>query len=166
MNKLCIDACPLSGVESLKAVLYQAFLERLDSLDRTKCVFLRRIEGQIMNLTRPLLTWSILLIIVRALVAQLVHGREFKTPGLSILPSQSSSFDGLNWTSDISTNRPAVFCDGDEYGRNLIVADCRDAITGIKRSTQRLRFAERSADPHTWDIGLPSRQIGGKNAAS
>lgn len=118
-----------------------------------------------MDLTRPILLWSFLLIIVRALVVQFVHDRELKTPDLFLLPSQSSSFDSLNQTSDISANKPAIFCDGDQYGRNLIAADCRDAITGLKRSAQRLRFAERSADPQTWDVGLPSRQIGGKDAA-
>lgn len=121
-----------------------------------------------MNQRRLLQAWSFLLLSIRALVVRFVHDREFKTPGLSLLPSQSSSFDSLNQTSlpsDILANKPAVFCDGDEYGRNLIAADCRDAITGIKRSTQKLRFAERYADPRTWDVGLPSRQIGGKDAA-
>ena len=130
--------------------------------------FLGRVEGQIMTLIRPVQTWSFLLLIFRALFVQTVKERELSITEVSILPSQSSSFDNLNQTSlpsNISANKLAVFCDGHEYGRNLIAADCRDAITGIKRSTQRLSFRERSADPQTWDVGLPSRQIGGKDAA-
>lgn len=115
-----------------------------------------------MSLIRPVRIWSFLLLIFRALIVQTVQDRKL------LLPSQSSSFDSLNQTSlpsDISANKPAVLCDGHEYGINLIAADCRDAITGIKRSTQRLSFRERSADPQTWDVGLPSRQIGGKDGA-
>lgn len=119
-----------------------------------------------MNPIRPFQTWSFLLLIVRALCVHPVKDRNLKSPELSLLPSQSSSIDHLNQTSlpsNISVQKPAVICDGDEYGRSLIAADCRDAITGIKRSTQQLRFGERSADPRTWDVGLPSRQIGGKD---
>lgn len=121
-----------------------------------------------MNLTRPLQTWLFLLLVVRALVVQPVLDRELNLTELSLLPSQSNPIDRLNQTSlspDMIPNKPAVYCDGDEYGRDLIIADCRDAITGIKRSTQQLRFGERSADPGTWDVGLPSRQIGGEDAA-
>lgn len=116
-----------------------------------------------MNLTRLLQNWLSLLLIVRALVVQPVQDRELDFTELSLLPSQSISIDRVNQTSfssDIPLNKPAVFCDGDLYGVGLIVADCRDAITGIKRNTQQVRFGERSADPATWDVGLPSRQIG------
>lgn len=120
-----------------------------------------------MNLTRLLQNWLSLLLIVRALVVQPVQDRELDFTELSLLPSQSISIDRVNQTSfssDIPLNKPAVFCDGDLYGVGLIVADCRDAITGIKRNTQQVRFGERSADPATWDVGLPSRQIGSKDA--
>ncbi|CAD6577429.1 MAG: hypothetical protein ASARMPRED_008273 [Alectoria sarmentosa] len=118
-----------------------------------------------MYLIRQLQTWLLFLLIIRALVVQRVQYRELTFTELSLLPSQSSSIDRLNQTSpspdpDISANRPAVFCDATEYGRDLVTADCRDAITGIKRNRQRVRFGERSADPGTWDVGLPSRQIG------
>ena len=111
-------------------------------------------------------TWSFLLLIFRALFVQTVQDRKLNITELSSLTSQST-FNSLNQTSlpsDISANKLAVFCDGHEYGINLIAADCRDAITGIKRSRQRLSFRDRSADPQTWDVGLPSRQIGGKDA--
>lgn len=120
-----------------------------------------------MNPTRPLRPWLFLLLIVRALVVQHVQGREPNFTELFLLSGQSSSFDRLNQTllpQDISASRPAVFCDGNEYGKDLVVADCRDAITGIRRNTQRVRFGERSADIRTWDVGLPSRQIGCKDA--
>ena len=114
--------------------------------------------------------WLIFPLIIRALVLQRIPYRELNFTELSLLPSQSSSIDDLNQTSlspdlDISANKPAVFCDATRYGRGLVAADCRDAITGIKRNKQRVRFGERSADPGTWDVGLPSRQIGGKDAA-
>lgn len=128
---------------------------------------LRLVEGHIMNLTRPLRIWLFLLFIVRALVVQLVQEEELNFTEPSLLPSQSTSIDRLNQTSsspEISTNKPAVFCDGDQYGRNLVVADCRDAIAGIKRNAQQVRFGERSADPRTWDVGLPCRQIGSQVA--
>ena len=123
-----------------------------------------------MYLIRQLQTWLFFLLIIRALVVQRVQYRELNFTELSLLPSQSTSIDRLNQTSpspdpDISANKPAVFCDATEYGRDLVTADCRDAITGIKRNKQRVRFGERSADPETWDVGLPSRQIGGKDAA-
>lgn len=116
-----------------------------------------------MNPTRPLQTWLFLVLIVQALVVQYVQGRELNFTELFLLSGQSSSIDRLNQTllpQDISASRPAVFCDGNEYGKDLVVADCRDAITGIRRNTQRVRFGERSADIRTWDVGLPSRQIG------
>lgn len=124
-----------------------------------------------MNQTHPLQTWLFLpfwLLIVRALVVHPLQGKELKLKltGRSLLSSQSISVNRLNQTSlssDLSANKPAVFCDEEEYGRDLIAADCTDAITGIKRTTRRLRFGERSADPGTWDVGLPSREIGGKD---
>ena len=121
-----------------------------------------------MNLACRLQPWLFLLLIVRALVGQPVQGRELSFTKSSPLPSQSISIHSLNQTSlspDTVANRPAVFCDGAEYGRDLMVSDCRDAITAIKRNLQPLRFGERSADPSTWDVGLPSRQIGRKDAA-
>ncbi len=110
-----------------------------------------------MKLTRPFQMWLLLLLVTSALIL-CVHERE--------LPGQSSSIHHLNQTSlspDIAANKPAVFCDGNQYGRDLVIADCRDAITGIPRTTQRVRFGERSADPRTWDVGLPSRQIGSED---
>ena len=121
-----------------------------------------------MSLTRLLQTWLFLLLIVRALVVQPVQDRELSLTELLRLPSQSSSIHRFNQTPlspDILARKPAVFCDGNEYGRDLIAADCRDAISAIKRNTQRVRFGERSADPGTWDVGLPSRQIGSEDAA-
>ena len=149
------------------------FLQRCVFLYRGKTVslsFLGLVRGHIMYLIRQLQTWLLFLLIIRALVVQRVQYRELTFTELSLLPSQSSSIDRLNQTSpspdpDISANRPAVFCDATEYGRDLVTADCRDAITGIKRNRQRVRFGERSADPGTWDVGLPSRQIGGRDAA-
>lgn len=120
-----------------------------------------------MNLTCLLQVWLFLLFIVRALVVQSVQDRELAFTGSSLLPSQAIPIHRFNQTSlslETSANKPAVFCDGDLYGIDLLVADCRDAITGLKRDTQQVRFGERSADPETWDVGLPSRQIGSKDA--
>lgn len=114
-----------------------------------------------MKLTRPIQTFLFLL--VRALVVQPVQDTKLHSSELSLLSSRSGSIDRLNQTSlssNISANRVAVFCDGAEYGRDLVTDDCKDAITAIKRSTQQVVFGERSADPQTWDVGLPSRQIG------
>lgn len=91
-----------------------------------------------MNPTRPLQTWLFLVLIVQALVVQHVQGRELNFTELFLPSGQSSSIDRLNQTllpQDISASRPAVFCDGNEYGKDLVVADCRDAITGIRRNT-------------------------------
>lgn len=124
-----------------------------------------------MNLTPLLQIWLSSLLMVRALVAQVAQNRKLNLPNrsLSPLPSQSGLIDRLNRTSlssDPSLNsRPAVFCDGDQYGRDLIIADCKDAITAIKRTKQQVRFGERTADRGTWDVGLPFRQIGGEDAA-
>ena len=121
-----------------------------------------------MDQLRLLQIWLSLVSVARALVVQpVVSGLTLTEP--SVLPNQSSSIDHPNRTwlhSDKSTNNLAVFCDGYQYGRDLLAADCRDALTGIPRMTQELRFGERSADPSTWDVGLPSRQIGGKVVAS
>lgn len=116
-----------------------------------------------MNLTCPLQTWPFLLLFVQVLAVQPVQDTELYSSEYSHLSGQSDLIDRLNQTSlssDISANKPAVFCDGAEYGIDLVAADCRDAITAIKRNTQPVRFGERSADPRTWDVGLPSRQIG------
>ena len=124
-----------------------------------------------MNLTPLLHIWLSSLLTVRALVAQIAQDRKpnFPNPSLSLLPSRSGLTDRLNRTSlssDTSLNsKPAVFCDGDQYGKDLIIADCKDAITAIKRSKQQVRFGERTADRETWDVGLPFRQIGGEDAA-
>ena len=121
----------------------------------------------IMNPTLTFHTCLILLSTVGALVVQPSPERELNVTTLSLLQSQSSPIHRLNQTrssSGIDANRLSVFCDADEYGRNLLAADCRDAITGIKRSKESVRFGERSADPETWDVGLPSRQIGCKHA--
>lgn len=118
-----------------------------------------------MKLTRPIQTFLFLL--VRALVVQPVQDTKLHSSELSLLSSRSGSIDRLNQTSlssNISANRVAVFCDGAEYGRDLVTDDCKDAITAIKRSTQQVVFGERSADPQTWDVGLPSRQIGSEYA--
>ena len=124
-----------------------------------------------MNLTPLLQIWLSSLLMVRALVAQVAQDRKPNLPhrSLTLLPNQSGLIDRLNWTSlslDPSLNsRPAVFCDGDQYGRDLIIADCKDAITALKRTKQQVRFGERTADIETWDVGLPFRQIGGEDAA-
>ena len=121
-----------------------------------------------MDQTRLLQIWLSLVSIARALVIQpVVSGLTLTEP--TVLPNRSSSIDHPSRTwlhSDMSTNKLSIFCDGEQYGRNLLAADCRDALTGIPRLTQELRFGERSADPSTWDVGLPSRQIGGKVVAS
>ena len=124
-----------------------------------------------MNLTPLLQIWLSSLLMVRALVAQVADDRKPNLPNrsLSLLPSQSGLIDPLNRTSlfpdTSSNNRPAVFCDGDQYGRDLIIADCKDAITAIKRSKQQVRFGKRTADQETWDVGLPFRQIGSEATA-
>ena len=124
-----------------------------------------------MNLTTLLQIWLSSLLMVRALVAQVAQDRKPNLPNrsLSLLPSQSGLTDRFNRTSllpNISlNNKPAVFCDADQYGRDLIIADCKDAITAIKRSKQQVRFGERTADKETWDIGLPFRHIGSEDAA-
>ena len=123
-----------------------------------------------MNLTPLLHIWLSSLLMVRALVAQVAQDRKPNLPNrsLSLRPSQSGLIDRPNRTSlfpDTSLkSRPAVFCDGDQYGRDLIIADCKDAITAIKRSRQEIRFGERTADRETWDVGLPFRQIGSEDA--
>lgn len=116
----------------------------------------------------PLQIWLPLLLIVRALVVQLEHDSKPKLTELPLSPNQSSLIHTFNQTSlspGVSANKPTVFCDGDQYGRDLIVADCRDAITGIGRTRQKVRFGERSGDEGTWDVGLPFRQIGCEDAA-
>lgn len=121
-----------------------------------------------MRIIFPLQFWLPLLLIVRALVVQLVHDSKPNLTELPLLTSQSSWTHGFNQTSlspGISANKPTVFCDGDQYGKDLNVADCRDAITGIKRTRQQLIFGERSADQGTWDVGLPFRQIGREDVA-
>lgn len=118
-----------------------------------------------MNLTRSIQPLLFLFLIVRALIVQTAQDNNIE---LSLLPSQSASIHRLNQTplfSDTAANRLGIYCDGNEYGRDLMAADCRDAITAIKRNKQELRFAERSTDPETWDVGLPSRQIGSEDAA-
>ena len=121
-----------------------------------------------MNQSRLLQIYLCSVSIARALVVQpAVSGLALTEP--SVLPNRSSSINYSNRTwlhPDTSTNKLAVFCDGNQYGRDLLAADCRDAITGIPRMTQELRFGERSADPSTWDVSLPSRQIGSKAIAS
>ena len=121
-----------------------------------------------MHIVASLQIWLSALLVVRALVVQFVPDRQPNLTEPSLLPSQSSLVRHLNqtWLSpDISANKPPVFCDGDQYGRNLIVADCTDAITGIKRSRQQVRFGERTHETRTWDISLPFRQIGSEDAA-
>ena len=124
-----------------------------------------------MNLKPLLQIWLSSPLMVRALVAQVTQDIKPSLPNrsLSLLPSRSGLTDPLNRTSlfpDTPLNRkPAVFCDGDQYGRDLVIADCKDAITAIKRSKQQVRFRERTADQETWDVGLPFRQIGSEDAA-
>ena len=124
-----------------------------------------------MNLTPLLQIWLSSLLVVRALVAQVAQDRKPNPPNrsLSLQPRQSGLIDRLNRTTLLpatySNSRPAVFCDGNQYGRDLIIADCKDAITAISKSKQQVRFGERTADKETWDIGLPFRQIGGEDAA-
>lgn len=122
-----------------------------------------------MHIVVSLQIWLSTLLVVRALVVQFVPDGKPNLTEPSLLPSQSNLIRHLNqtWLSPgISENKPAVFCDGDQYGRNLIVADCRDAITGIKRSKQQVRFGERTPETRTWDISLPFRQIGSEDAAA
>ena len=111
--------------------------------------------------------WLFLLLIVRAFVVPAGRDGELNLTEISLLPSQSSLIHRLNQTllsPSIPANKPAVFCDGDLYGRDLDVADCKDAITGIKRTRQQLRFGERDTGQRTWDVGLPFRQIGSEHA--
>ena len=118
-----------------------------------------------MNIILPLQIWLSLHLIVRALVVQTARDKNPSLTDSSLLPSHSSLIHLLNHTSLAQGSRPAVFCDGDQYGRDLVIADCRDAITGIKRSRQQERYGERTADKATWDVGLPFRQIGSEDAA-
>ena len=121
-----------------------------------------------MVLIRLSQTWLSLLVIVRALTVQLRQDIELNLTDIPLLRSQPSSIRRPNQTSlslDITVNKPAVFCDGGLYGRDLVLADCRDVITGIKRNSLLRRFGERSADQSTWDVGLPSRQIGSEDDA-
>ena len=121
-----------------------------------------------MNLMNPLQIWLSLLLVVRVLLVQAGRDRELNLTALSPLRSQPNLIDRPNQTSlspGISANSPAIICDGDQYGRDLVFADCKDAITGIKRSRQNLRFGERTASQQTWDVGLPFRQIGSEDAA-
>lgn len=121
-----------------------------------------------MNPMRPPQTWLLCLLIVHALGVQPVREKDSNSSESSLQSTQLSSNYRLNQTSlspDTSANGLAVFCDGDHYGRDLVAADCKDAITAIQRTRQRMRFGERSADPDTWDVGLPARQIGSEDAA-
>ena len=121
-----------------------------------------------MNIVVSLQIWLSTLLVIRALVVQFVPDREPDLTEPSLVSSQSNSIHHLNQTQlspGISVNNPVVFCDGDQYGRDLIVADCKDAITGIKRSRQQVRFGERTPETRTWDISLPFRQIGSEDAA-
>ena len=128
--------------------------------------YLVLVGGHVMNLIPVLQIWLSLLLIVRALVVQVSRDRESDPTEFSLLPSHSSLIHRLNQTSlstGSSADNLAVFCDADQYGRDLIYADCKDAITAIKRRRQPLRFGERSADKETWDVGLPFRQIGSED---
>ena len=121
-----------------------------------------------MNTYSSLQIWVSLFHVVYVFAIKIARNRELNLTESSFPPSQSSLVYPLNLTSSspgISANRPVIFCDGDQYGTDLLLADCRDAITGIKRSRQELRFGERSADQATWDVGLPSRQIGSEDLA-
>lgn len=125
------------------------------------------VAEDIMRIVFPLQIWLPLLLIVRALVVQRVHDSKPNFTELSLPLSQPiliHSFNQTSLPSGISANKPTVLCDGDQYGRDLIVADCRDAITGLKSTRQRLVFGERSAGQETWDVGLPFRQIGCEDA--
>ena len=129
--------------------------------------YLVLVRGHVMNLIPVPQIWLCLLLIVRAAVLQVSRDRESDPTELSLLPSHSSLIHRINQTSlsaGSSAVNLAVFCEGDQYGRDLIYADCKDAITAIKRRRQPLRFGERSADEETWDVGLPFRQIGSEDA--
>ena len=122
----------------------------------------------IMNLISPLQIWLFLLLVIPVLLIRVERDRQLNLTTLSPLQSQSNLIDRPNQTSlasGISAKTPAIICDGDQYGRELDFADCKDAVTGIKRSRQELRYGERSADQRTWDVGLPFRQIGSEDAA-
>ena len=121
-----------------------------------------------MNLISPVQVWLFLLLGIRGHLVKVIRDRELNIiasppsrsgPDLIVRPNQTSPL------SDVSVNNPSIICDGDQYGTDLIFADCKDAITGIKRSRQQLRFGERTADEWTWDVGLPFRQIGSEDAA-
>ena len=121
-----------------------------------------------MNLISPLQIWLSLLFVIPVLLVKVGRDRQLNLTTLLPLQSQSNLNDRSNETSlfsGTSPNSPAVICDGDQYGRELNFADCKDAITALKRSRQELRFRERSADERTWDVGLPFRQIGSEDAA-
>ena len=109
----------------------------------------------VMNLSCPLRICISLLLNFCVITVRIVRGRELNLTESTLLP----------WLSPgISADKPSVFCDANEYGKDLIAADCRDAITGIGRSRRLMRFAERTAGQETWDVGLPFRQIGSKDA--
>lgn len=110
-----------------------------------------------MNLKPLLPIWISLPSIICALFVQNVD-TELNLTDISFLPNHTSLSEG------ISANKPAIFCDGNQYGINLVLTDCKDAVTGIKRSRQLLRFSERSAGPGMYDVGLPFRQIGCEDA--
>ena len=115
----------------------------------------------------PLHIWVSLLLVVRALVIQVAPERDPNLTESTLLPSQLGLIQRLNQSSrpsGITADRPLVICEGNEYGRNLVAEDCKDAITGVKRNRQKLRFGERSAPQETWDVGLPFRRIGSKDA--
>ena len=155
-------------VTSINSLSILFVFSNVFSLLERSSFFTDSVGRLIMNLTPLLRIWLSSLLMVRALVAQ---DRKPNPPNrsLSLLPSQSGLIDRLNRTSllpDTSLNsKPAIFCDGDQYGKDLIIADCKDAITAIKRSKQQVRFGERTADKETWDVGLPFRQIGSEDAA-
>ena len=119
-----------------------------------------------MNFMQSFQVWLSLLLIVRALVVRVAQERETNLADLSLLPRQSSLLNETSLSPGILSNtRPTVYCDGDQYGKDLILADCRDAITAIQPTRQEVRFGERTAAKATWDIGLPYRTIGSEDTA-
>ncbi len=83
---------------------------------------------------------------------------------LSQLPNTTETSNFTNGSTDTSLGaRFYVECNGEEYGDDLLVADCNDAIEYLPLESGQWAFADRGTPQVTaHTVLLPYRSMGGE----
>ncbi|MCJ1451162.1 hypothetical protein MMC28_001497 [Mycoblastus sanguinarius] len=106
---------------------------------------------------------ALLLATVNTLALGPAQGLSSNTTALFLPSSNADPNLATNQTSvssDFTSPTFTVNCSGDDFGRDLNVADCASAISYINDVPTQARFGRRTDAHQNFDIGLPSRQIG------